>query len=339
MDTRVKSLSWIGNIREKFETFYSEIDDIVKENLEYGENQLLTAGANVKQFCSEFMEEVLPESIINSLQEKTTTSENAKRVVHAGGLPDKEANAGHKDGPSDCNSSNQPILMETVEEADITLSFTLKANDGREMSFEENRVKETEFSSEILKFEGHGGGGFRVQKEAGETNDFDPQDGIAKLSTAQPLPNAIVSPGSNARQLLENELSSSGRTLSKELINAEGLNGHTAEETKGKHVSDLGIMQLPNKLKIEDSSTVLDSNEYHLTSDCPEQPQAHHRTACKSCLAMELEKHCECERAAGSKGFNAESDQPEDKLPSQALLAGESELLDEELCESDWVIV
>ena len=57
---------------------------------------------------------------------------------------------------------------------------------------------------------------------------------------------------------------------------AEGLNGHTAEETKGKHVSDLGIMQLPNKLKIEDSSTVLDSNEYHLTSDCPEQPQAHH---------------------------------------------------------------
>ena len=34
MDTRVKSLSRIGNIREKFETFYSEIDDIVKEVLD-----------------------------------------------------------------------------------------------------------------------------------------------------------------------------------------------------------------------------------------------------------------------------------------------------------------
>lgn len=338
MDTRVKSLSWIGNIQEKFETFYSEIDDIVKQNLEYGENQLLTAGANVKQFCSEFMEEVLPESIINSLQEKTTTSENAKRVVHAGGLLDKEANA---NGLSDCNSSNQPISMETLEEADMTLSFTLKANDGREMSFEENRVKETKFSSEILKFEGHGDGGFRVQKEAGETSDFDPQDGKAKLSIAPPLLNAIVSPGSNARQFLQNELSSSGRPLSKELINAKGLNGHIADETKGKYASELGIMQLPNKVKIEDGSIVPDSNEYHLTSDCPEQPQVHHRTACKSGLAMELEKHCECEKAAGSKDFNAESDQPEDKYPSQqALLAGESELLDdEELCESDWVIV
>ena len=66
----------------------------VGQNLEYGENQLLTAGANVKQFCSEFMEEVLPESIINSLQEKTTTSENEKRVVYDGGFPAKEANAG-----------------------------------------------------------------------------------------------------------------------------------------------------------------------------------------------------------------------------------------------------
>lgn len=338
MDTQVKSLSWLGNIREKFETFYSEIDGIVKPNLEYAENQLLTAGANVKQLCSELMEEILPESLINPLQEKSTTSENAKRDVHAGGLLDKEASAGHKEGLSDCNCSNPPISMETVEDADITLLFPLKAKDGGEMSFEENRVKETKFSSEILKFEGHRDDGFCVLKETGETSDFDPQDGKAKLSTAQPLHNAIVSPGSNACQLLENELSSSGCTLSKELIN-EGLDDHTAEETKGKYVCELGIMQLPNKLKIEDSSIVRDSNEYHLTSDCPEQPQARQRTACKSCLTMKLEKRCQCDKADGVKDFNAESDQPEDKFQSQALLTGESELLDEELCESDWVIV
>ena len=54
---------------------------------------------------------------------------------------------------------------------------------------------------------------------------------------------------------------------------------------------------------------------------------------------MEPEKHCECEKAAVSKDLNAESDQPEHKLPSRAMLTGESELLDEELCESEWVIV
>lgn len=61
---------------------------------------------------------------------------------------------------------------------------------------------------------------------------------------------------------------------------------------------------------------------------------------CKSCSTMKFEKECECKKAAGSKDFDAESVNPEGKFLSQPLLlTGESESVDKEFCESDWVII
>lgn len=193
---------------------------LLGQDLQYAENQLLTAGENVKQFCSEFMEEMLPEYIISSLQEKTTPSGNENSVVHSCGVLDKETNA----GPSDCIFSTPSISMETVEGADITLSFILEGNDGREMSFEENRLKEPKFSPEGLDnlpnpLQVNGQSSY--SPEARDTNDFDPRVGKAKLSAAQHLANSIVSAGSNECQILENEESSSDRTLSKEIIDGK----------------------------------------------------------------------------------------------------------------------
>ncbi|KAJ6886005.1 hypothetical protein NC651_026621 [Populus alba x Populus x berolinensis] len=53
-------MAWMQNMYRKFEAMCLELDCILEpEGLEYV-NQLQTTGANVKQFCSEIMREVLP---------------------------------------------------------------------------------------------------------------------------------------------------------------------------------------------------------------------------------------------------------------------------------------
>ncbi|KAL3519951.1 hypothetical protein ACH5RR_018100 [Cinchona calisaya] len=320
-------------------------DGKLLKELQYAGNQLVTVGANVKQFCSELMEEMLPASIMNSLQEETYQSESNGSVDHACGVLDREDDASHINEPSDSDSSTYPISMETVEAAHST-AFTLKAYDGNEMSFEEVRVKETKYLSDILNFEGHSDGEFHgldnlsdtlqvdqssYSTEAGETSDRDPRYGESNLSTTQDLAASVVSAGSHDSQLLENEMSSSGHTLLEELIDDE-LDGHKAVEMKDKYITIADIMQLPNKVKIENSCIILDCNECSLTSDYQDhQHPIYQRTACKSCLMSE--------NAAGSKDCNAECDQPEGELISQPLLTGELESVDEEFCELDWVLV
>lgn len=63
MDLNSKGIAWVGNIYQKFEAMCMEVDDIVRQDtLKYVENQIQTVGNNVKQFCSEFIEDVLPPS-------------------------------------------------------------------------------------------------------------------------------------------------------------------------------------------------------------------------------------------------------------------------------------
>ena len=68
MDRKSKGIAWVGNIYQKFEVMCMELDDTVcEETLKYVKNQLQTVGANVKQFCTELMLEVL--SPTNSVEE------------------------------------------------------------------------------------------------------------------------------------------------------------------------------------------------------------------------------------------------------------------------------
>ncbi|KAA8540489.1 hypothetical protein F0562_024592 [Nyssa sinensis] len=76
MDFRGKDISWVawvGNICQKFEALCSELDDIMcEETIKYVENQLQTLGADVKQFCAEFVHDVLPPFSVDSMKEATT---------------------------------------------------------------------------------------------------------------------------------------------------------------------------------------------------------------------------------------------------------------------------
>ncbi|MBA0748021.1 hypothetical protein Gogos_004877 [Gossypium gossypioides] len=70
MDSKFKGIVWVGNIYQRFEALCLEMDDMVcKETFQYVEDQLQTVGANVRQFCTELMQEVLPSSPTNSKEE------------------------------------------------------------------------------------------------------------------------------------------------------------------------------------------------------------------------------------------------------------------------------
>ncbi|CAL5346167.1 unnamed protein product [Camellia sinensis] len=74
MDFKYEGVAWVADIRQKFETLCLDVDDVMHEHEEtfkYVENQLQTVGANIenqlqtmgtniKQFCSEFVQDVLP---------------------------------------------------------------------------------------------------------------------------------------------------------------------------------------------------------------------------------------------------------------------------------------
>lgn len=74
MDFKYEGIAWVADIRQKFETLCLDVDDVMHEHEEtfkYVENQLQTVGANIenqlqtmgtniKQFCSEFVQDVLP---------------------------------------------------------------------------------------------------------------------------------------------------------------------------------------------------------------------------------------------------------------------------------------
>ncbi|XWS12534.1 hypothetical protein CRYUN_Cryun37aG0097400 [Craigia yunnanensis] len=80
MDSKSKGIAWVGNIYQKFEAMCMEVDDMVcEETLKYVENQFQTVGANVKQFCTELMLEVLPSSPTNLMEEL-----NSSLVQNAG---------------------------------------------------------------------------------------------------------------------------------------------------------------------------------------------------------------------------------------------------------------
>ncbi|KAE8689449.1 Detected protein of unknown function [Hibiscus syriacus] len=83
MEGKSKGIAWVGNIYQKFEAMCLEMDDMVcQETFQYVEDQLQTVGANVKQFCTELMQEVLPSSPTNPKEDLNTSLVQNADVAH-----------------------------------------------------------------------------------------------------------------------------------------------------------------------------------------------------------------------------------------------------------------
>ncbi|GAV57377.1 hypothetical protein CFOL_v3_00914 [Cephalotus follicularis] len=82
MDKRCKGLSWVGNIYQKFEDMCMEVDDIMtpQETFKYVENQFNTVGANVKQFWSDLVQDVL--SSMNTNEKEDPNSSLLRDTLH-----------------------------------------------------------------------------------------------------------------------------------------------------------------------------------------------------------------------------------------------------------------
>lgn len=65
----LKSISWVGNIYQKFETMCLEMEEAMyQDTVKYVENQMNTVGTNVKRFCSEVMQDVHPQCNIDPVK-------------------------------------------------------------------------------------------------------------------------------------------------------------------------------------------------------------------------------------------------------------------------------
>ncbi|KAH0651173.1 hypothetical protein KY285_031287 [Solanum tuberosum] len=65
----LKSISWVGNIYQKFETMCLEMEEAMyQDTVKYVENQVNTVGTNVKRFCSEVMQDVHPQCNIDPVK-------------------------------------------------------------------------------------------------------------------------------------------------------------------------------------------------------------------------------------------------------------------------------
>ncbi|XVF87348.1 hypothetical protein PTKIN_Ptkin18bG0113000 [Pterospermum kingtungense] len=88
MENKSKGIAWVGDIYQKFEAMCLEVDDMVcQETLKYVGNQLHTVGANVQQFCSELMQEVIPSSPTKLVEDL-----NSSPVQNAGIIASKGSN-------------------------------------------------------------------------------------------------------------------------------------------------------------------------------------------------------------------------------------------------------
>uniref|UniRef100_A0A5B7B857 Uncharacterized protein n=1 Tax=Davidia involucrata TaxID=16924 RepID=A0A5B7B857_DAVIN len=69
MDLKFKGRTLAGNIYQKFEAMCQEVDDFVSQDtVKYVENQVQTVGENVKKFCSDVVQDLLPPSLVDPVK-------------------------------------------------------------------------------------------------------------------------------------------------------------------------------------------------------------------------------------------------------------------------------
>ncbi|XP_026412626.1 uncharacterized protein LOC113308360 isoform X2 [Papaver somniferum] len=61
LNMNFKGITWVGNIYDKFEAICLDAEDIMSQDtVKYVENQVQNVGGNIKKFCAEFVNDLLP---------------------------------------------------------------------------------------------------------------------------------------------------------------------------------------------------------------------------------------------------------------------------------------
>ncbi|KAM3362141.1 putative protein isoform X1 [Capsicum galapagoense] len=140
--------AWIEKIGEKLESLCSEVDARSQEHFGFVESQLQVAGANLKQFCSEFIQEILPASLsVGEVETSNLSSEqNTEEQQPASELSNISVQEDNKDELSRPNSFYPELAVETMEGLHADSSLPPQADKVMKMSIEGNLEKALSFS-------------------------------------------------------------------------------------------------------------------------------------------------------------------------------------------------
>ncbi|KAK8664671.1 hypothetical protein V6N13_084449 [Hibiscus sabdariffa] len=106
MEDKSKGMAWFGDMYQKFEAMCMEVDAIVcQETLRYVESQLQTVGSNVQQFCIELIEELLPLSPTDPVEDL-----DSNQVQNAGALAYEDSNV----SAAEDHSRTEPVEVSCV---------------------------------------------------------------------------------------------------------------------------------------------------------------------------------------------------------------------------------
>ncbi|KAK6946647.1 hypothetical protein RJ641_000120 [Dillenia turbinata] len=83
MDLKIKGISWVGNIYQKFEAMCHEVDFVSQDKIKYVENQVHTVGESMKKACSNVMQDFLSSSSVDSGENKAQALSPAKSIDSA----------------------------------------------------------------------------------------------------------------------------------------------------------------------------------------------------------------------------------------------------------------
>ncbi|XP_009614483.1 uncharacterized protein [Nicotiana tomentosiformis] len=144
MDFTSKGIAWIEKVGAKLENLCSEVDARSQEQLDYVESQLQIAGANLKQFCSEFIQEIFPASLSEAKEDETSNlslEKNIKKQLLASELSNIIVEEDNKKELSHSNSSSIVFPAETAEGVHIDSSLQPQADMVMKMSVEDTSEK------------------------------------------------------------------------------------------------------------------------------------------------------------------------------------------------------
>lgn len=147
MDFTSRGRAWIEKIGEKLESLCSEVDARSQEQLGFVESQLQIAGANLKQFCSELIQEILPASLSDAEEETNNLSseQNREEQHTASELSNISVQEDNKDELSHSTSFLE-LALETAEGVHVDSSLQPQADKARTMSVEGNLEKALSFT-------------------------------------------------------------------------------------------------------------------------------------------------------------------------------------------------
>lgn len=310
MDNTSKGIAWVGTIYRKLEAMYLEVDDIMRqEGYQYVENQLQTVGVNVKQFCSDFMREVLPKSSVDTVEGKPDDSSLGQNI--------DEANIDEDHFEKELHSGSGEAVK--IEQCDLSLEDTVNA-----AGIKENHHEEKQTQHELSE-------GVTPDKKDPSLPVLCPTSHNLLDSNSCTKINPTDVPSSDSVNLVH---SCEGEVVDIELSSADA----SAESIRKSHnsIDDITDMGSSHKLKLDESCIIVDRSEL---SSLSHEAGRHRSYKKKFKMALTAKRRAAKKGHDQHAGWYRSPDLGSCQQKGEGSASSNVAVSNHEFCESDWEII